>query len=340
MMPRCLSFRSCAIAAPGGLAVVLLASGARAFCREITTSPDVGGYDPAVQGCWGSANQPTLFWRNQCVGYSIQRDASPKYVSLADAEAIAFRAFSTWTHAPCDRQGGMPSITPSPLSPVSCNMVPSAAHNNPIIFRDSSWPYSDAANSIGYTTLTVDLGTGEILGAAIEINSASHKISTSSPAPADAYDLASILTHEVGHFLGLAHSEDKSAVMYAFYKPNSTALAPDDVAGICKIYPTSGLRSTQGGDMAATSCDPEPRLGFSDGCGSLDAGAVARSGTQPLLSEDGGPAGDAPCSDTLWGCSVGSGKSSGAGAFLSCGVVALGALARLARRASRKGESP
>ena len=327
------SLRSRALSIAGALAVMLLASRAHAFCREVTTSPDVGGYDPAVQGCWGAANQPTLFWRNQCVGYSIQRDASPKYVPLADAETIAYQAFSTWMRAPCDGQGGKPSISASPLSPVSCNMVPSAAHNNPIIFRDSGWPWSDPANSIGYTTLTVDLGTGEILGAAIEINSATHKISTSTPAPADAYDLATILTHEAGHFLGLAHSEDKTAVMYAFYNANSMALAPDDIAGICKIYPPSGLRSTLGGDMAETSCDPEPRLGFTDGCGSLDAGAVVRSGSQPLPAS--GAAGVVPCSDTLWGCSVGRYRTCGASALLSCGLVALGTLARRARRVSR-----
>ncbi len=349
MIPCSRSSRSRAIAASGALAAVLaagsalailfVASSAHAFCREVTTSPDMPGYDPAAQGCWGSASQPPLFWRNQCIGYSIQKDASPKYVPLADVETIAYQAFSAWSHAPCDGQGGKPSISASQLSPVSCNRVPSAAHNNPIIFRDSGWPYNDAANSIGYTTLTVNLGTGEILGAAIEINSATHKISTSNPAPADAYDLETVLIHEVGHFLGLAHSEDNKAVMYAFYKPNSSMLAADDVAGICKIYPPSGLRSTLAGDMAATSCDPEPRFGFSDGCGSLDAGAVVRTGTQPLLGGDGGAAADAPCSDTLWGCSVGRGRSPGAGALFTCGVVALGTFGRRARRSSRKGES-
>jgi MYXO-CTERM domain-containing protein len=55
--------------------------------------------------------------------------------------------------------------------------------------------------------------------------------------PYNTYDLQAILTHEAGHFLGLAHSVDTSAIMYAFYSPGSIHLTPDDVAGICTIYP-------------------------------------------------------------------------------------------------------
>src|SRR6202042_1897443 len=166
---------------------------------------------------------------------------------------------------------------------------------NTIIFRDEGWPYEDSANAIGYTTLTVYEQSvdghvaGEILGADIEVNSANYTIVADGTPPGGAYDLASILTHESGHFLGMAHSADTSAVMYALYHPQSTVLTPDDVAGICSIYPADGSRTTAAGSVAATACQPAPTLGFQSECGSLDAGQVTAAITASV-----------PCSDSLF----------------------------------------
>ncbi len=46
--------------------------------------------------------------------------------------------------------------------------------------------------------------------------------------------------HEAGHYLGLAHSSDTTAVMFERYNPDtqsSPELAPDDIDGICELYP-------------------------------------------------------------------------------------------------------
>lgn len=48
--------------------------------------------------------------------------------------------------------------------------------------------------------------------------------------------LYNVALHEIGHLLGLAHSQDPNAIMYAYYAENRNDLQPDDVAGIQSLY--------------------------------------------------------------------------------------------------------
>jgi hypothetical protein len=325
------------LAASFGAALGVLSWGgpALAYCRAVTVSPP-DGYNPATQGCFGDepdAGLYPLYWRDQCVGYSFLQTPS-KYVSLDEATQVAAQAFATWANAPCEN--GAPSIFASQLPPVECSVVPSQGHNNVILFRDDVWPYDDAANAIGFTTLTVRLSTGEILGADVEINTAEYTVVTSPPpagSTAMTYDLGSILTHEAGHFLGLAHSGDTTAVMYAYYRPGSTTLSPDDVAGICSIYSSDGSRNTSEGMLAQLNCDPTPVLGFESECGSIEAG------TADLITVGSGPTADGfgnPSEACIApSCTASRGTASGQGGIAICGAVALGALVRRTRRRGR-----
>jgi hypothetical protein len=319
--------------APGGvLAGLLWAASARAYCPEVVEDAPAN-YDPAVKGgCFTAdpstgATLPTLYWKNQRVGFSLQRDASTQ-ISLSVATGVATQAFATWSAASCG--GGPPSISAVNLPPVDCDVVPSKGYGNVIIFRDSGWPYpGDAVNTLGITRLTVNKTTGEIYGADIEINS-TKIIVAQPPAPAGAYDLASILTHEAGHFLGLAHSADTTAVMYAYYKPGSTSLALDDAAGICSIYSPDGTRNTSSGPVAPGSFDSTPRYGYSTTCDAPDGGDA---GVPLAQSTDAGDPNAGPCEVGLFQCAVGIPARGGTAAGpLACAAMAAAWLVRAARR--------
>ena len=51
------------------------------------------------------------------------------------------------------------------------------------------------------------------------------------------YSLRTVYLHELGHALGLGHSRDTSAVMYAYYSGPRCTLAQDDINGASALYP-------------------------------------------------------------------------------------------------------
>jgi peptidoglycan hydrolase-like protein with peptidoglycan-binding domain len=62
--------------------------------------------------------------------------------------------------------------------------------------------------------------------------------------PPTGRDFLTVALHEIGHTLGLDHSADVSAVMYAFYGGIRRDLRIDDIAGIRSIYGNASDKST------------------------------------------------------------------------------------------------
>src|SRR5262249_21192786 len=143
-------------------------------------------------------------------------------------------------------------------------------------FRDDAWPHQgDTFNTLGLTRLKFDIGTGEIFDADMEINSAEHDLVLEGTPGPNQFLLASVLTHEAGHFLGLAHSQDPNAIMYPTYHPDSSQLSQDDIDGICAIYPPDGTRPRDTGPVVQQdACDAQPRHGFASACNSPGAGGT------------------------------------------------------------------
>lgn len=268
MMLRFLA-RSAAVA---GM-MMLVESSAHAFCRT-TTIGIPANYNPVDRGCFTDGLY--LFWRNQCVSYSISEQAS-RVAGFDEATTIINRAFGRWPAVTCKGTGAAPGISVSNIGSTSCTEVrynANSANQNMIVFRDDGWPYRDAYSTLGLTTVTFNAETGEIFDADMEINSSQRNLTAGDNIPKTGFDLESVVTHEAGHFFGLAHSQDKTATMYASYSPGTIALrtlSADDTAGLCEIYPDAKTRAVSPQvapteAVASESCNPAPRHGYTRVC--------------------------------------------------------------------------
>jgi hypothetical protein len=250
------------------LAILLLPRSALAYCRT-TTCLDCPRDE---KGC--VAGGKPLSWSGRCVSFSVARAGSERLGVAHDAMlSVVSAAFERWGEVDCG--GSAPSVHAAPTeSPATCNRPDYDADSgnaNVWMFHDGPWPYSDSALAV--TVVTFDPDTGAILDADVELN-ATRELTLGDDSVD--YDLASIVQHEAGHFLGLSHSEEKSATMWRRIVRGSTdkrTLESDDTAAICAAYPP---------ERPADACDYAPKNGFSAECSPPDGcTTVARGRAVP-----------------------------------------------------------
>jgi hypothetical protein len=260
------------------LAAATASNPAFAYCRT-TIFPE---FDYDDVGC--PTGKP-IAWMSSCVTYSMQFRAS-KHVDLASATTVLEQAFAVWQEVSCSDTGAPPAIAVDHrYGNVACNLHEynqTDANANIIVFRDDVWPYEAAGNVLALTTVTYSNKSGAIFDVDMEVNS-TQPISVGDPVPSTSYDLQSIVTHEAGHFLGMAHSLDNKATMWPQYSSGTMSfrmLALDDAEGICAVYPA----------QTAGKCDYAPRQGFATECGIFPSGGsghCAIAGPGPAVQGGG-----------------------------------------------------
>jgi matrixin len=122
----------------------------------------------------------------------------------------------------------------------------------------------DLDRVLGATSFVVDTLTGEIVESDVFFNSI-FTWSTAATGDPARFDLQSVATHEIGHFLGLGHSAigetevrpdggrrvlASGAVMFPISLGRGVisdrTLQPDDIAGVSDLYPDGDFKDTTG----------------------------------------------------------------------------------------------
>ena len=261
-----------------GLAAFATATQASAFCRTFSCDPSKStcARDTRDPSC--SAGGKPLFWPVSCVSFSLQKDASKAQgITFEKFQTIADQAFTSWQEVDCGG-GQKPSLKFSDYGAVSCDKheynqgkvdsggkvtEPAQGNANILVFRDQKWPYEGTSNTLALTTLTFNVESGEIYDADMEINGVKGEVTVTTSDTDAKVDLLSVLTHEAGHFIGIAHSSDTAATMFATYTPGTVdlrSLTADDVNAVCSIYPPNRAN--------LPTCDPTPRHGYLTECAS------------------------------------------------------------------------
>ena len=253
------------LARPGWLAwclalgCLLASDRARAYCRT-STCDDCPRDD---DGC--TIGGKAIAWPGRCAALGAHVAASQS-ADLETVEMLTEQAIATGNAVRCGPKGRPPSIelmaTDGPIVCGRSEYVADSANANVLIFRDQAWPYRGDGQELATTSVRAR-ADGEIVDADIEINGTRPLLvddaESSGGTVVGAHDLLSILTHELGHFLGLDHSSDPESIMQIMLPPRvvRTSLGDDDIAAICAASPP---------EREAAECDPAPRGAFSAQC--------------------------------------------------------------------------
>ncbi len=151
---------------------------------------------------------------------------------------------------------GVPDVVVVPGRPPEAVGYDPREVNGNGVYVLCDWPFGDA---LAVTVSTHETGSGRLLDADIAINGERELalLDEADAAGDRRYDLASVLTHEVGHVLGLDESDVRSATMWAKTSRGDTrqrTLEPDDEEGVFALYEASAL-------SASPSCSAVGRFG-------------------------------------------------------------------------------
>lgn len=172
---------------------------------------------------WPAAKMP--------VPYLIQSIGSQD-LPIAQVVAAVDAAFATWQ--------GVPTASLTFKNAGMTNLPMAIDGNNVVLFIESGWSFgSEAAAATSLFILdgqqTADIAVnGETFTWAIGPPSSAINSKT--------LDLQAVLTHEIGHFSGLDHTQRSIDTMYFSWNPwqGQRTLSLDDKLGLSSIYPMRG----------------------------------------------------------------------------------------------------
>ncbi len=187
-----------------------------------------------------SAEDPFLYYVD-----GRTQPGPPPSVIIGQIQQHVDAAYQTWQNVPC----AYPAFQSQGLSTNNLQIAdprdPQDKFNVTAIWvRSAQDPYYGFALG-GGTAAASTVPTayaGSLYQCDIFLNAVDFQFSTQSPTPAGHLDLQSIVLHEIGHCLGLGHSDDFRDVMWGTqtYTQQRRALTQRDSDMACQLYPQTG----------------------------------------------------------------------------------------------------
>ena len=174
-------------------------------------------------------------WPTLPVPYEINQSSSRELGAQATVNVIQ-ASYLSWTSPSCSayrvQYRGTTSNTWTSGDGVNTHIWIYSSNQRP--------PELGGRETIGVTLSLYrgdDLVDGDII-----YNGIDHQWTTRATSAGEV-DAQSIITHEVGHQLGLGHSTISAATMYASYGGGEgpRSLHPDDVEAVCTLYPSDAM---------------------------------------------------------------------------------------------------
>jgi hypothetical protein len=230
-----------------------------------------------------------LSWRTACMAYAVDYRGGID-LSAAQVEGVLDASFRTWMSVTCD--GDTPGFDVRGFTDrATCQEAQFRTNrgNVNVVALVSDWEARDYdPSAFAITTVWHNTTTGSILDVDVLVNEqlGPYAICPSTGCPPllprdQVVDFENVITHELGHFFGIAHSDVPNATMYLSAARGETlkrTLAPDDMEAMCTIYapgtlgpctdhaPSGGLDLNCEDDPSGSSCGVA-RPGASSGAG-------------------------------------------------------------------------
>ena len=211
-----------------------------------------------------------VHWTRAELTIGIDSSAASQRLDRLDVVLAVQRAARAWNRIPAEQ----PQL----------RFTSATARDVTIRFCRGTWQ-GDTID-LGRTQFGASPVDGSVSTAVVELNECEHQFAPPGEAANSPFDLQSVMTHELGHVLGLGHGDERTSIMF----PSGNGVlargpSADDITALAVIY--VGREPLVGKAGVARATPPAPAAGSAQ---ASHAGRIARSGAVP----PGAPADSVP----------------------------------------------